>query len=286
MLWNKDKLFCEINPTCYKISLQKENFKRHIKNLLSDEKIAKNKQEEKLANVISSRNCNLIKKGKGIDPRLQENKAVNITLASNKINGIIIHPGEVFSFWKTLGNTTKRKGYKEGRVIRGDKLEPGVGGGLCNLANTIHWLVLHSPLDVTEFHSHSDALAPDHGKREPFSSGTSVCYNSIDYRFKNNTDQDIQLLLWCNDEKLYGELRSEKEFPWTYELVEENHCFKKEGEKYYRNSKIYREVINKTTNDILEKKLIWDNHSEVMYDYSLIPQEQIKNDNIDEKTPA
>ena len=280
MLGNKDKLFCEINPTCYKISLQKEIFKRHIKNLVNNENYAKIKQQEKLPNVISSRSINLIKKGKGIDPVLQENKATNINLASNKINGIVIHPGEVFSFWKTLGNTTKRKGYRVGRVIMGDKLEPGVGGGLCNLANTIHWLVLHSPLDVTEFHSHSDALAPDHGKREPFSSGTSVCYNSIDYRFKNNTDQNIQLLLWCDDEKLYGELRSEKEFPWRYELVEENHCFKKEGDKYYRNSNIYREVIDKETNNILKKELVLDNHSEVMYDYSMIPKDQIKNEKV------
>lgn len=278
MLWNKDKLFCEINPTCYAISLQKEICKRHIKNLLSNEKFAKTIQKENLPNVISSRSINLIKKGKGIDPRLQENKAINIKLASSKINGIIIHPGESFSFWKTLGNTTKKRGYKEGRVIMGDKLVPGVGGGLCNLANTIHWLVLHSPLDVTEFHSHSDALAPEHGPRVPFSSGTSVCYNSIDYRFKNNTNQDIQLLLWCDDEKLYGELRSEEEFPLHYELVEENHFFQKEGDKYYRNSKIYREVIDKKTNNIIEKELVLDNHSEVMYDYTLIPEDQIKNE--------
>lgn len=278
MLWNKNKLFCEINPTCYAISLQKEIFKRHIKNLLSNENFAKTIQEEKMPNVVTSRSSNLIKRGKGIDIRLQENKATNIMLACKKINGIVIHPGEVFSFWKTLGNTTKRKGYKEGRVIRGNKIEPGVGGGLCNLGNTIHWLVLHSPLEVTEFHKHSDALAPDEGKRVPFSSGTSVCYNSLDYRFKNNTDQDVQILVWCEDGKLHGELRSEKEFPWRYELVEENHHFKKEGDKYYRNSKIYREIMDKKTDNVINKELILDNHSEVMYDYTLIPKEQIRNE--------
>ena len=94
-----------------------------------------------------------------------------------------------------------------------------------NIGNTIHWLVLHSPLDVTEFHSHSDALAPDHGKRESFSSGTSVSYNYIDYRFRNNTDRDIQLLLWCADKQLYGELCSERALPCRFELVEEAHIF-------------------------------------------------------------
>ncbi len=280
MLWNRDKLFCEINPFCYAIALQKEILKRHIKNTFGQETFAKVKQKEKMPYIISSRSSNLIKRGKGIDIRLQEGKATNIMLACSKINGMVIRPGEVFSFWKTVGKPTKRKGYQEGRVISGDKIEPGIGGGLCNLGNTIHWLILHSPLEVTEFHKHSDALAPDEGKRVPFSAGTSVCYNHVDYRFKNNTDQNVQILVWCEEEKLYAELRSEKEYPWRYELIEENHHFAKEGDKYYRISEIYRNVIDKSTDTILKKELILNNHSEVMYDYSLIPKEQIRN-----KTP-
>ena len=270
------KLFCEICPATYAISVEKEIFRRHIQNLTSKEKFAKKKSGTKLPNVVSSYSSGLIKRGKDIDPRLQKNKAINIKLASDKINGIIIHPGEVFSFWKTVGKTSKRKGYRDGRVIIGGKLIAGLGGGLCNLGNTIHLLTLHSPLTVTEFHSHSDALAPDHGKRVPFSSGTSVSYNYIDYRFKNNTDQDVQLLLWCEKGRLCGELRSEREFPQRYEIIEEDHHFHKEGEKYYRISKIYRNVIDKKSGEVVAKELIRDNHSEVMYDYSEIPQELIR----------
>ena len=150
------------------------------------------------------------------------------------------------------------------------------GGGLCNLGNTIHYVVLHSLLTVVEFHHHSDALAPDHGKRIPFSSGTSISYNYIDYRFKNETEQDVQLKLWCADERLYGELRSEREFSWRYELVEEEHRLQREGEKFFRVSKIYRNVIDRATEKILRKELILNNHSEVMYDYNLIPDELIQ----------
>ena len=276
MLWNKDKLFCEINPTCYAISLQKEVLKRHIKNMTGNEKFAKTIQSKKLPNIVSSHSSNLIKRGKGIDITLQKNKAVNIKLSCEKINGIVIHPGEVFSFWKTVGKTTKRKGYKDGRVLVGNRIEPGIGGGLCNLGNTIHLLVLHSPLAVTEFHNHSDALAPDGEKRVPFSTGTCISYNNIDYRFKNNTDQDIQILVWCENEKLYAELRSEREFPWSYELIEENHHFKKENDKYYRISKIYKRVTDKVTGEEISKELVLDNHSEVLFDYDLIPKELIK----------
>lgn len=277
MIFNKNKNFCDINPLFFAISTQKGIIQRNIKDFISNTKFAKTKRKEKLDNIISSYSSNLIKKGKGVDPVLQENKAVNIRLASSQINEIIIKPGEVFSFWRTIGKVNKRTGYKEGRVIKDNKLIPGTGGGLCNLANTINNLILNSPLEIVEFHKHSDALAPDNGKRIPMANGTSVSYNYIDYRFKNNTDQNIQLLLWCDDEKLYGELRSEKGFPWKYQLIEENHHFEKEGDKYYRVSQIYRDTIEKETGNIIKKELIWDNHSMVMFDYDLIPKELIKN---------
>lgn len=269
-------LFCDICPAFYAISTQKEIYKRHLKNFLSKERFAKIKRAEHLPNTVSSRSTNLIKRAKGIDLRLQENKAINIQLAGEKINGLVIRPGEVFSFYKIVGKATKKRGYKEGRIIKDKKLIAGMGGGLCNLANTIHWLILHSPLEITEIHHHSDALAPDEGKRIPFSAGTSVHYNYIDFRFKNTTDQNVQLLVHCEDNRLYAELRSEKEYPWCYELVEEDHHFRKEGKKYYRISKIYKQVSDRATGTILEKRLIWDNHSEVMYDYDLIPKELIR----------
>ncbi|MCQ2514465.1 MAG: VanW family protein [Ruminococcus sp.] len=276
MLWKKDVLFCEINPTCYAISLQKEILKRHIQNLRSKEIFSKTKSSEKLPTVVSTYSCGLIKKGKGIDPVLQQNKAVNIDIACKSINGLIIHPGETFSFWNTVGKTTKSKGYKDGRVIEDNKVKPGIGGGLCNLGNTIHLLVLHSPLTVTEFHNHSDALAPDHGERIPFSTGTSISYNNIDYRFKNTTQQDVQLCLWCENERLYGELRSVSAFPYTYKLVEENHHFKKKNDKYYRLSKIYKETYDCKSEKLLNKELVLDNNSLVMFDYDLIPKELIQ----------
>ncbi|MCI9063174.1 MAG: YqeG family HAD IIIA-type phosphatase [Clostridia bacterium] len=278
MKQKKKKLFCERNQLFFKLAVQKGIVQRNIKDLLSKEKFAKNKnkkkKQDKLPNLISSHSSYLIKKGTEVN--LQENKVVNVNIASSKINNIIIHPGETFSYWRTIGTVNKRKGYMEGRVLRNNKLQPGMGGGLCNLANTINLVVLNSPLKVTEFHTHSDALAPDYGERKPLENGTCVGYNYIDYRFKNTTDQDIQLLVWVENKTLYAELRSEKEFPYEYELFEENHHFKKEGDNYYRNSKIYRNTIEKSTGNITKKELIWDNHSKVMYDFKLIPKELIK----------
>ena len=264
-------MFCDINPTCYKIALQKEIIKRHIKNFLRHERYADTWQSEPLPCLVADCSSHLIKRGKGIEPKLQENKAININLANQTMNGILLRPGETFSFWKLVGKTTKRKGYQEGRVLVRSRILPGLGGGLCNLANTIHRVVLLSPLTVTEFHQHSDALAPDEGERVPFSSGTSVFYNNGDYRFRNDTDQTFQLLLWCDADNLYAELRCEQPLPHCYRIVEEGHHFQKEGEKYYRVSKIYKETADKASGQIIDKALVLDNHSEVMYDPNLIP---------------
>lgn len=274
----KKRLFCEISPTAYKISLYKEILKRHVKNFLGKEKYATLRQEEKLPVLVSSHGNNMIKRGPGIDPVLQQNKADNIRLASSRMHNLIIRPGESFSFWHYVGKTSKKNGFAEGRVIINGKLVAGVGGGLCNLANTLNLLVMESPLTVTEIHHHSDALAPDPGgKRVPYSAGTSVNYNFIDYRFRNDTDQDFQLCTWCDGDSLCAELRTTREWPYLYRITEEDHHFHQNEEGvFYRNSCIYREKVDRATGEVVKRELNWKNHSKVMFDYSLIPQEQIK----------
>ncbi|MBR6101014.1 MAG: VanW family protein [Ruminococcus sp.] len=278
MIFLKGKNFCDLGPIPYAISEKKEILKHKARDIKNGVKFAKDRKNKKLPCLVSSHVGTIVKTGPGIDPVLQENKAVNIRLAGGRMNGLIIHPGEEFSFWKTVGSITKKKGYKDGRIIFQNKLIPGPGGGLCNLSNTVHLLVLDSPLEVTEFHTHSDALAPDGEKRVPMSAGTSVYYNYIDFRFKNNTDQDVQLCIWTKDGKLYGELRSERPFPYTFGISEEGHHFRKEGDKYFRVSRIYKDTYDKETGELIDKQLIWDNHSEVMFDYSLIPADQIRED--------
>ncbi len=277
MAEKKKKLFCEINPFTYMLSERKNIAVRHIKNITSGNKFAKEISEEEFPCIVSSVSSHLIKKGKDIDPETQYNKAENIRIACKSLNRLVIYPGETFSFWKRLGNATKRKGYKEGRVIRFGKLTTGLGGGLCNLANSIHRAVLNSPLDDTEFNMHSDALAPDeNGVRVPMSAGTSVKYNYRDYCFKNNTDRPVQLIARCDEDSLYCEIRSREEFPELYRISEEGHHFTKEGDRYFRVSKIYKDTVSRETGEVLKHELILDNHSEVLFDPSLIPKELIK----------
>ncbi len=271
------KLFCEYGPVAYSISLFKEARKKELKDLLAGRRFAVEKDKENLEYIWKGDSKILIRKLHGVDMQLQKNKVVNLQLASEKIDGIIVKPGEEFSFWKLVGKTTRKKGYLDGLMISNGKMMQDVGGGMCQMANMIHWLVLHTPLTVTELHHHSDALFPDERRRAPFGTGTSIAYKSIDYRFKNTTEYPVQIRIWLDDTFLYGEIRSTAELPDRYRLVEEDSHYARESDgKFYRNSKVYRIITDRTTKEVKAKELILDNHSKVMYDYELIPKDQIR----------
>lgn len=270
----KRKLFCELSPTCYRISLRKEYFLRDMHDRFSGEKFAQEINTLPFSVIVKSHTSSILRRLEGVDMELQRNKAINLRLACAKINGVVIQPGETFSFWRMVGEPGEKQGYREGLVISAGKLGKGIGGGLCQLANLIHWLVLNSPLTVTELVHHSDALFPDSGRRVPFGTGTSVFYKNVDYRFKNTTDRPVQLLVWVDENELCGELRAEKAFPYIYRITEENQGYIEEDGVFYRVSKVYRLTLDRERH-VLRRELVLDNHSKVMYDYSLIPRDQI-----------
>ncbi len=148
------KLFCEICPFTYRLSMEKEILKRHLKDFSHKTHFAKERTDTSLPVVVYHHNSLIRRQLGNVNMQLQENKATNLALAVKRIDGLLIRPGETFSVWKQIGRTTKRKGYKEGLTIEKGKPSQGIGGGMCQLSNLIHWMVLHSDLTITEHHHH------------------------------------------------------------------------------------------------------------------------------------
>ncbi|USI86478.1 VanW family protein [Acinetobacter johnsonii] len=73
-----------------------------------------------------------------------------------------------------MGQPTTQKGYVEGMELSFGQARCGIGGGICQIANLIHWLVLHSPLQVVQRSQHSFDPFPDHGRVLPFGSGAAI----------------------------------------------------------------------------------------------------------------
>ena len=206
---------------------------------------------------------------------LQDNKAVNLSISAPRVSGVLIRPGETFSFWKLVGSVTKKKGYKTGLILKKGKSSSGIGGGLCQFTNLIHWLVLHSPLEIVEHHHHDGYdLFPDFGRQIPFGTGTSIFYNYLDYRFKNNTKHTFQLIVYVTETHLCGELRCDSELDISYHVKCEDERFIEREDGIYRTGKVWRECIDKATGKCIERKLIKENNAKVMYDIQ-IPQNSL-----------
>ena len=263
----KRKLFCEISPLTYAISEKKCIFIRSVKNLVGLRHLAKTRQEKKLKYVIYRHNSLIRRRLGNVNMELQENKAVNLGLAAPKINKILIRPGETFSFWYLVGKTTAKMGYKEGLTIFGDHTASGTGGGMCQMTNLIHWMILHSEMKITEHHHHDGLdLFPDFQRKIPFGTGTSIMYNYLDYRFRNTTDRTYQLIVYTTDEYLCGELRADSPQRYKYHIQAEDVYFSRENGVVYRNGKVYRDKVDCVTGNHLGRKLIRVNHAKVMYD--------------------
>ena len=263
------KLFCEISPFTYKISTFKCRAIRNIQDLFVGRHFSKIKQEELLPIVIYKHNSLIRRKLGNTQMELQENKAVNLSLSAPNINGILIRPGEIFSFWHLVGNTTKTKGYREGVTISNAQTKAGIGGGLCQFTNLIHWMILHTPLTIIEHHHHDGIdLFPDYNRQVPFGTGTSIAYNYLDYRFKNESNITYQLITYVTDTHLCGELRASDNLPIKYHIKTENEHFVRVNNTIYRRGQVYRTCIDKTTGNELFRELIRDNNARVMYDAS------------------
>jgi len=265
----KRKLFCEISPLTYAISEKKCIFLRSVKNLITARHLAGTRQEEPLEYLIYRHNSLIRRRLGNVNMALQENKAVNLSLAAPKINGILIRPHETFSFWYLVGKLSEKKGFKEGLTIFADHPSSGIGGGMCQMTNLIHWMILHSDMDITEHHHHDGLdLFPDFQRKIPFGTATSIMYNYLDYRFTNNTSRTYQLIVHTTDEYLCGELRADRRQRYKYHISAENVFFSREGGTVYRNGEVYRDKVDCKTGNHIEKKLIRRNHARVMYDTS------------------
>ncbi len=261
------KLLSQRHPLLYFLAVWLKRFQRFISWYFGSKKFAATITKDRLYPYrIKKHQSVLIRKLGDSEMYLQYNKITNLKIAIARINGIIIKPGETFSFCKLVGLPTKSKGYLPGMELSCGKARPGTGGGLCQISNLIHWLVIHSPLTIVERHHHSFDPFPDDGRVLPFGSGATIFYNYLDFQFSNNTPYTFQINLWLSAKCLEGELRISEELDYSYHIYEKNHRFLKIGEKYYRQNEIWRNKIDKkSTGQILASELLIKNHAEVKY---------------------
>lgn len=134
-------------------------------------------------------------------------RVYNLTLATNRLNGILIPPGEEFSFLKSLGEVNQSTGYRQAYIIKEGKTILGDGGGVCQVSTTLFRAALNSGLPITERHAHAYRVSYYEKDIGPGFDAT-VFEPSIDLRFINNTGNYILIQSSINkvSQKIYFEI--------------------------------------------------------------------------------
>ena len=196
---------------------------------------------------------------------MQENKAVNLRLAVPHINGTLIKPGQVFSYWKRIGKPTKKKGYLQGMILRNGKVISGTGGGLCQLSNMLFWLTIHTPLIVIERHRHGYDVFPDSERTQPFGSGATCFYPHGDLMIRNDTLNTYQICVEVKGDYLSGCIRCVIPCNRRYEIVERNARIEDTWwGGYCRHNELYQRVFD-LEGRLLEEGLLVCNNAIMMY---------------------
>lgn len=121
-------------------------------------------------------------------------RTTNLQLAVNKINGVVLMPGETFSYNKTLGKRTAEAGYKDAAGYSGGKVVQMIGGGICQISSTLYDAVVYANLEIVERHNHAFLTSYVGAGKD-----ATVVYGSLDFQFKNTREYPIKIVSYMQN---------------------------------------------------------------------------------------
>ncbi len=137
----------------------------------------------------------------------------NISLACDRINGLVLKPGEIFSFNNTVGEGSIKNGFATGRVLYRDEIRYEPGGGLCQVSSTIFNALLLASCKIIERHRHFQPVT-----YVPFGLDATIKYGKKDLRMKNLLDQNLYINSTMNDKSLIIIIKGDRKLNYKYML--------------------------------------------------------------------
>ncbi len=114
----------------------------------------------------------------------------NLRIACESINGMILNPGDVFSFNEAVGERTEERGFKPATIYGGEgESVDGVGGGICQVASTIYYTTLYMDLEQVQREPHMYQVTYVPGGMD----ATVYWDSGLDYKFRNNTEHPMKI---------------------------------------------------------------------------------------------
>lgn len=135
-----------------------------------------------------------------------EERINNIELSIEKINSLIIQPGEVFSFNNTVGPRTQERGFEESLIIVDEEKVKGFGGGICQVSTTIYNAALGAELEIIERHEHDAEVG-----YVKLGDDATVSYGELDLKIKNTKEIPIRFKVEVNENTVDAAVVTAKE---------------------------------------------------------------------------
>lgn len=233
--------------------------RRGLANGFDGRRYATHLELQDLPHVLCTHKTPLLRPLAGLDRETALRKVTNLRRVVEAIDGLILKPGEAFSFWRLVGRPSLSRGFIEAPGLENGQLTNLVGGGMTQASNLLFWMIAHSRLTLLERWRHAYDAFPDVQRTQPFGSGASVIFNYRDLRVHNATAQTYQLRLWLSPTHLHGALNGSAPEVEAISVEETDHRIQshKTG-SFTRHNKLWRVHENR-------RELLVENNALLVY---------------------
>lgn len=147
----------------------------------------------------------------------ERDRTYNLKLACQAIDGLILMPGEVFSYNKAVGPRDRKYGFRDAKMFVEGRIESGVGGGVCQISTTVYNAALLAGLKIVSRAHHSRPVV-----YAPVGRDATVA-PTVDLKFRNDTDSPLYISASMDPRKVNVSIYGRKQDGREIEIVAAGH---------------------------------------------------------------
>lgn len=255
----------QLFPWLYPLRKRQRKFFFYTKMKWDKNRYACRLEKDRLSVKLFESVCPMYNEKTGFAMVYQENKVFNLKLAAAAVDGLVIEPGETFSFWSLVRDADRNEPYKNGLAEVNGTLVAEKGGGLCQLSNLLCWVLLHSPLTVTERHGHRKKEFPEPPSDAPMGVDAAVAEGWLDLRFFNATKQRYQIGVFFTRKEIGAAVYTDDDPGIRWSVGNENVRYCRDRNGIREEADIVRTARDRDTGELVRKELMYQNCCRIGY---------------------
>lgn len=221
---------------------------------------------EELPRETFRSDCPMVNGDTGFPILYQQNKVFNLKLAARCLDGLLIRPGETFSFWRCVRYADRDTPYKYGLAEINGKLTAQYGGGLCMLSNLLFWLFVNSPLDIVERWGHDVKDFPEPASDAPQGVDATVAEGWQDLKVRNGTDTVYQLRIGFDERRVTGRLLADRDTGLRYAAVNRALRYVRRADgTVWETVEVVRRTLTEDTGQCVGQVRLYTNRCRIAY---------------------